>query len=63
LFGFEDFILVHAIWLNPVVILLDIARVVAEEFSDLLQHGCARGLHKSLLAQRFVCTVIFAERN
>jgi len=27
--------------------------VVAERISDLLQHGCVRGLHKSLLAQRF----------
>ena len=55
-FSLEDFILGHVIWLN-----LDIAGVVAERISDLLQHGCVRGLHKSVWAQRFVCTVILAK--
>ena len=54
--AFEDFILGHVIWLNP-----DIAGVVAERISDLLQHGCVRGLHKSVWAQRFACTVILAK--
>jgi len=53
--AFEDFILVHVIRLNPVVILLDITGVVAKRISDLLQHACVRGLHTNLYGLKDLC--------
>ena len=56
IFTLSPFVL-SSTWLKPVaipLIYLAISGVAVQRTLDLLQHGCVKELHKSVLVQRFV---------